>query len=227
MNPFNENELCDLTFRVSVASVKKAFPHIPVTKIIEPPLRQFDAVLARQIVMHLMIARFGIPKKRVARLVSRDVNAINRAMNTVDTRLEDAEFEQHYRIMREIASASGTSERAVNKAAKKHGWRLQESKVRRATGTQGGGGWEYHFSLLPYAVQARLMMVHGAPANANANKAEEARSKIWAAYEGLSKGRKAACEARLKVMVEVALLITGVREMRKVFCAAWSFSFLS
>lgn len=105
MNPFNEDELCDLTFRVCVASVKKAFPHIPVTKIIEPPLRQFDAVLARQIVMHLMIARFGVPKKRVARLLRRDVNAINRAMNTVDTRLDDAEFELHYRIMADRAVA--------------------------------------------------------------------------------------------------------------------------
>jgi hypothetical protein len=105
MNQFNEDELRDLTFRVCVASVKKAFPHIPVAKIIEPPLRQFDAVLARQIVMHLMIARFGIPKKRVARLVSRDVNAINRAINTVDTRLDDDEFELHYRIMADRAVA--------------------------------------------------------------------------------------------------------------------------
>lgn len=109
----------------------------------------------------------------------------------------------------EIAKASGTSERTVNKSAKKHGWRLQDGKARRVAGREGGGGWEYHVSLLPKAAQARLMMVHGAPANANADPVESASSQLWAIYEGLSKERKAACEARLKIVDEVVSLISG------------------
>jgi transposase InsO family protein len=111
--------------------------------------------------------------------------------------------------VRDIASASGVSERAVNKNAKKHGWRLQDGKARRATGSEGGGGWEYHVTLLPPAVQARLMMVHGAPANTNSNLEHEARTKLWADYERLSKSRKAACETRLHAVAKVASLIAG------------------
>lgn len=108
---------------------------------------------------------------------------------------------------KEIADAAGVSERAVNQMATKSHWRHQDQKARKREGR--GGGWEYHVSLLPQVAQARLMVIHSAPANANKNKAADNRSKLWAAYEGLSKARKAACEARLKVVAEVALLITS------------------
>lgn len=108
---------------------------------------------------------------------------------------------------KEIADAAGVSERAINQMARKSHWRHQDQKARKRDGR--GGGWEYHVSLFPQAAQARLMVIHGAPANANRNKLADARSKLWARYEGLSKDRKAACEARLKVVAEVALLITG------------------
>jgi putative transposase len=99
------------------------------------------------------------------------------------------------------------TERAINQMARKSHWRHQDQKARKRYGR--GGGWEYHVSLFPQAAQARLMVIHGAPANANRNKLADARSKLWARYEGLSKDRKAACETRLKVVADVALLITG------------------
>ena len=108
---------------------------------------------------------------------------------------------------KEIADAAGITERAVNQMASKSHWRHQDAKARKREGR--GGGWEYHVSLLPQVAQARLMVIHSAPANANRNKVAEARSKLWATYEGLSKDRKAACEGRLKVLADVALMMTG------------------
>ncbi|PWV97734.1 Mu DNA-binding protein [Hoeflea marina] len=108
---------------------------------------------------------------------------------------------------KEIAKAAGVSERSINQMAAKSRWRHLDMKARKRDGR--GGGWEYHVSLLPQAAQARLMVVHSAPANANVNKTAEARSKLWADYEALSKDRKAACEARLKVVAEVATFING------------------
>ena len=108
---------------------------------------------------------------------------------------------------KEIADAAGITERAVNQMASKSHWRHQDAKARKREGR--GGGWEYHVSLLPQVAQARLMVIHSAPANANRNKIADARSKLWATYEGLSKVRKAACEARLNVLADVVLMMTG------------------
>ncbi|WP_417423543.1 hypothetical protein [Hoeflea sp.] len=105
MNIFNEDELRDLTYRVCLASVKKAFPHIPLASIIDPPHREPDAVVARQIAMHLMVGRFGMAKKRAGRLVGRASCAINRAIETVDRRLDEPEFEAQYRIIADRAEA--------------------------------------------------------------------------------------------------------------------------
>lgn len=107
----------------------------------------------------------------------------------------------------EIASAMGVTNQAASKVAVTSGWRHQDGKARKREGR--GGGWEYHLSLLPKSAQANLMMVHAAPANANADTEQEARSKLWATYEALSKERKAACEARLNVVVQVASFIGG------------------
>lgn len=97
MARFTESELYDITFRVCVASVKEAFPHIPVANIIIPPRGQFDAVLARQIALHVMVAQFGLPKKRAGTFVERKRFSVNRALIVIDTRLEEPEFETIYR----------------------------------------------------------------------------------------------------------------------------------
>lgn len=108
---------------------------------------------------------------------------------------------------KQIAEAAGLSERAVNKMASKSHWRHQAGKARKRDGS--GGGWEYHLSLLPHAAQARLKMALTAFATPKADTANDARSKLWADYEALSKDRKSACEARLKAAAEVATLISG------------------
>jgi len=103
MNRLSEDELHDLAFRVCLASVKQAFPHIPLAVIIDPPRGHFEASFARQIVVHLIIARFGIPKRRAGKVVNRKRWSIGRAMEIVDRRLEEVEFEQQYRIIAERA----------------------------------------------------------------------------------------------------------------------------
>lgn len=105
MNRFDEDELYDLTFRVSVASVKEAFPHIPIAKIIAPQNGQFDAVLARQIALHVAVARFGLAKHRVGARINRSRESVNRALAAVDLRLEEPEFEAQYRIIADRAVA--------------------------------------------------------------------------------------------------------------------------
>lgn len=103
----------------------------------------------------------------------------------------------------EIAAAQGVHPRSVTRTAKVSGWRTIEGKARKQAGRDGGGGWEYHVSLLPPAVQARLKVIHDTPANSNRDAAADGRSERWARFEALSSHRKAACEKRLKAVCAV------------------------
>ncbi|WP_048648976.1 hypothetical protein [Nitratireductor soli] len=99
MNRHNERDVHDALFHACVLAVAEGFPHLAVRDIIEPPHDLFDAALARQVAIHLMVARFGLPKRRVVEMQQRSREAINRALATVDCRLETAAFETHYRMI--------------------------------------------------------------------------------------------------------------------------------
>ncbi|WP_319496287.1 hypothetical protein [uncultured Cohaesibacter sp.] len=96
MNRLNEDELYELHFRVCVAAVAEGFPHIPVAHIIEPINGQFDAILARQIVLHILVVQFGLVRSRVAALMDRRRTQVNNAIMVVDNRLDDEEFAKCY-----------------------------------------------------------------------------------------------------------------------------------
>jgi putative transposase len=121
----------------------------------------------------------------------------------------------------EISDAMGITHEAARKTAVNRRWRHQDGKARRLQGREGGGGWEYHYSLLPQAAQARLMMAHGAPANDSADATTLARNQLWGSYEALSKERKDVCELRLKAVARVAALIAdGMGETAAIAAAA-------
>lgn len=105
MNLYDERETHDALFQISVAAVAEGFPHLAVRDIIEPPHDMFDAALARQIVIHLMVSRFGVPKRRVVAMQERSREAINRALATIDSRLGEPAFERHYRHIAARAQA--------------------------------------------------------------------------------------------------------------------------
>lgn len=105
MNSFDEREVHDLLFQACTLAVVEGFPHLAVQEVIEPPHDMFDAALARQIVIHLMVSQFGLPKRRVVEMQQRSREAINRALATVDCRIGNPSFETHYRTIAERAHA--------------------------------------------------------------------------------------------------------------------------
>ena len=96
MNRFNEDELYELHFRTCVSAVSEGFPHIPIARILEPDNGQFDAILARQVVLHILVCRFGLVKKRVGALMNRQRVQVNNALKVIDSRLDDPEFAECY-----------------------------------------------------------------------------------------------------------------------------------
>lgn len=96
--------------------------------------------------------------------------------------------------------------RNVNAVAERQGWREQTGRARRSEGR--GGGWEYHYTLLPGEAQARLLMVHGAPANANSGRTDS-RDGIWSRFERLSAAQKETARNRMEAVCEIETLERG------------------
>jgi hypothetical protein len=103
INIYDQEEMYEATLHACFASVREGFPHLTVRDIVDPPHRWFDAALARQIAMHLMIREFGWPKRRVVEMEDRSREAVNRALRTIDERIANERFAQHYQTMAERA----------------------------------------------------------------------------------------------------------------------------
>lgn len=104
-NPNDSRQVYDATLHASLFAVREGFPHLSIRDIVDPPHEWFDAALARQIAMHLVIREFGWPKRRVVEVEDRSREAINRALRTVDRRLQHDRFAKHYQAMAEHARA--------------------------------------------------------------------------------------------------------------------------
>lgn len=75
-------------------------------------------------------------------------------------------------------------------------------KARQRIGV--GGGYEYHYTILPNTAQAKLVFLHTeAPAD---NRRSKTSKLLWQRFEALSNAHKAICKTRLEVLLEVESL---------------------
>lgn len=105
INLHDQQQVYSANLHACILAVRDGFPHLAARDIIEPPHQWFDAALARQIVMHLMVREFSWPKRRVVEVEDRSREAINRALRTIDSRLEAPRFADHYHQMADRARA--------------------------------------------------------------------------------------------------------------------------
>lgn len=92
-------------FEASIRGVQTGFKHLSTDDIAHPPHQWFDAALARQIAIYLMVRQFNTPKRRIAEELQRSREAVNRALETVEARLVSDEFAASYDEMAERAKA--------------------------------------------------------------------------------------------------------------------------
>ncbi len=97
------------------------------------------------------------------------------------------------------------TKRRVNAMADRLGWNAIKGKARGRKGP--GGGWEYHWTLLPMRAQTQLLAnrVRGAEGEAVSVSREEA----WSCFEALSNKAKAAAQARLDAIRDQEALEMG------------------
>ncbi|MCY1669310.1 hypothetical protein [Rhizobium sp. SL86] len=105
INSFNSKALYEAHLHSCYAAVREGFPHLAIRDIMEPPHQWFDAALARQVVIHLMVTEFKWPKRRVVEVEDRSREAVNRALRTIDRRLDSPRFGTHYRSIAKRAHA--------------------------------------------------------------------------------------------------------------------------
>ncbi|WP_323784120.1 DNA-binding domain-containing protein, partial [Leisingera sp.] len=93
--------------------------------------------------------------------------------------------------------------RRINAMAARFNWRAVTGKARRRKGK--GGGWEYHWTLLPMRAQQALLATvkqDGAPQ-------QMPRGEAWEWFEGLPEKHQAKARQRLAMIQRVEALVAG------------------
>lgn len=114
-----------------------------------------------------------------------------------------------------------TTKRRINAMAEREAWRLRTGKARERAGR--GGGWEYHWSLLPTRAQKALLLsaqaVYPAPAKLD-------RVDAWRIFEDLPEAVRAKARERLDVLQKFEVFAAAVgkdqaaREMARSFAVS-------
>lgn len=87
-------------YDAAIRGVQLRFKHLDPDDIRFPPHAWFDAALARQIAVHLLNRQFHVPKRAIAKTeIMGSREAVNRALKTVDERMNDAHFAASYAAM--------------------------------------------------------------------------------------------------------------------------------
>lgn len=100
--------------RRAYQAVLSEFHWLSLAQVEYPPRQMFDAKLARQIAIHLMVNRMGIEQRQVSRVQGRQRTSIHFALRTVDGRLRDAPFAATYERMAGKLSPEADGEAAWN-----------------------------------------------------------------------------------------------------------------
>ncbi len=64
-NPYSEAERLQMMLSCSLKAVSGGFRHVPIRYIIDPQHGLFDAILARQIAIHILHYQFEVPRRRI------------------------------------------------------------------------------------------------------------------------------------------------------------------
>lgn len=106
------------------------------------------------------------------------------------------------------------TERGINLLADRFGWRATPGCARRKPGR--GGGWQYHWSILPLAARRKLLKD-----SADTPPARLDRGEAWALFDRQSASAKTRAEARLRaIQMAEALHTSGATHVQAIAEAA-------
>lgn len=95
-NPYSEEERLAKMVSATFRAARSHFNHLPIRHLVHPPVDLFDAKLARQIAIHVLNVEFGIPRRRLTKLLGVGRTMIMQSVRTVDHRRLEPVFERAY-----------------------------------------------------------------------------------------------------------------------------------
>ncbi|WP_212111897.1 hypothetical protein [Bartonella queenslandensis] len=96
LNPYSEAERLEAMLACSFRAVNGGFRHLPIRFIIDPPHGLFDAMLARQIAIHILHYQFGVLRRRIVAIQARQRTSISLSLQAVNRRLMEPVFAKTY-----------------------------------------------------------------------------------------------------------------------------------
>lgn len=96
VNPYSEEERLQAMISACYRATRAHFSHLPLQHIINPPVDMFDAKLARQVAIYSLNVGFGIPRRRLVKLLGVHRWTVMQAIRVVDERRLDAVFDRAY-----------------------------------------------------------------------------------------------------------------------------------
>ncbi|WP_375608935.1 MULTISPECIES: hypothetical protein [unclassified Bartonella] len=96
-NPYSEAERLQMMLSCSLKAVSGGIRHVPIRYIIDPQHGLFDAILARQIAIHILHYQFEVPRRRIVAMQVRQQTAIFLSLQVINRRLEEPVFAKAYR----------------------------------------------------------------------------------------------------------------------------------
>ncbi|WP_039761613.1 hypothetical protein, partial [Bartonella queenslandensis] len=86
----------EMMLTCSFRAVSFGFRHLPIRFIIDPPHYLFDAMLARQIAIHILHYQFEVPRRRIVAIQARQRTSISLSLQAVNRRLMEPVFAKTY-----------------------------------------------------------------------------------------------------------------------------------
>ncbi|MBD8554883.1 hypothetical protein IFT84_10140 [Rhizobium sp. CFBP 8762] len=96
LNPYSAEDRTQHMVASAFRATRSHFSHLPLRDIINPPVDQLDAKLARQVAIHILNTEFEIPRRRIWAVLGMARANIILAIRKVDERLTEPMFEKAY-----------------------------------------------------------------------------------------------------------------------------------
>lgn len=90
------------------------------------------------------------------------------------------------------------NERGLYRHMDRYGWQMNAARCRKRAGRDGGGGYEYHYSLLPDGARSKLAFLEDAPKV----PATEVSKLLWRRFEALTDVQRDVARKRFDALLE-------------------------